>query len=140
MSNITVHIIEKQGVFHLSGDVDTLLSNRRAKFYLQDYLKADLAKSGLIVIPYDKETQQEKEKIFTQIQEMLVKFSCEESLSETSQHVLTHFLNEKRRFEEFSQKAKSIWANKLSTEEFGSFTELLKTKMPARRLYDLQLL
>ena len=140
MSNISIHIIEDQGVFHLSGDVDSLLSNRRARFYLQDYLKADLAKSGLIVIPYDKEAQQEKEKIFTQIQEMLVKFGCEENLSETSQHVLTHFLNEKRRFEEFSQKAKSIWANKLSTEEFGSFTELLKTKMPARRLYDLQLL
>lgn len=140
MPSITVHIVEDPGVFHLSGDVDTLLSNRRARFYLLDYLKADLAKSELIVIPYDKEAEQSKETIFTQIQEMLIKFGCEESLSEVSQKALTHFLDEKLRFEEFSHKAKDIWANKLSTEEFSAFTELLKTKMPARRLYDLQLL
>lgn len=140
MPRITVHIVEDPGLFQLSGDVSLLLSNRRARFYLADYLKADLGNTELISIPYNKETEQEQEKIFSLIQEMLIKFDCEESLSETSQNVLTHFLDEKSRFEEFSQQAKSIWNNKVSTEDFRAFTEVLKTKMPARRLYDLQLL
>lgn len=132
--------MEDQAVFHLSGDIDVLLSNRRARFYLQDYLKADFAKPGLIAIPYDKDAEQKKENTFSEIQEMLVKFGCEESLSETSQYVLTNFLDEKLRFEEFSNQAKRIWENKINTEDFTAFTEVLKGKMPARRLYDLQLL
>ncbi len=140
MSSITINIVEEQGVFELSGDVSALLSNRRARFYLVDYLKADLSSSELIGIPYGKETEQEKEKTFALIQEMLVKFGCEESLSEASQNVLTHFLDEKLRFEEFSLKAKDIWQNKINTEDFSNFTDVLKHKMPARRLYDLQLL
>lgn len=140
MPGITVHIIEDLGMFHLSGDIDALLSNRRARFYLADYLNADLSSSELIAIPYDKEAEQDKEKTFSLIQEMLTKFDCKENLSETSQNVLTHFLDEKSRFEEFSQEAKSIWANKINTEDFKAFTELLKIQMPARRLYDLQLL
>ena len=140
MPGISIHIREDLAVFHLSGDTDALLSNRRARFYLQDYLKADFVRSGLIQIPYDQDTEPGKEKTFTEIQEMLVKFGCEEILSEASQNVLTNFLAEKRHFEEFSHQAKQIWANKLSTEDFSAFTEVLKSKMPARRLYDLQLL
>lgn len=140
MPSITIHIVEAQGVFHLSGDTGVLLSNRRARFYLVDYLKADLARPEIIAIPYDKAAEQSKEATLALIQEMLAKFDCKESLSEVSQNVLNHFLDEKRRFEEFSQKAKSIWANKLSTDDFRAFTEVLKTRMPARRLYDLQLL
>ena len=140
MSTIQIHIDENNGHFQLTGDIVELKANRRARFYMNDYLSADLSSNEMIFIPYLKEVEQDKEKVITQIQEMLDRFSYIKQFSGTSKAVLSSFHEEEERFEEFSQKAKAIWYDNVDVDDLKKFTETLKIELPKRRLYDLQLL
>lgn len=143
MSSIQIHIDEVSGQYQLLGDVGLLWGNRRARFFMNDYLNAIYNEKESIKIPFSKEKQGDKEKVLTDIQEMLSKYNFTEALSEHSQQVLQDFIAGQEQFEEFSLKAKKIWNNEIEEEEkleFKQFTDVLKEALPERTLYDLQLL
>jgi len=139
MAAITIHVDTDKGAFLLSGDTSDLWANRRARFYLKDYLSASIDPEELISIPYLKDSENDKEKVMSQVQEMLGKFSYDEILTEDTQQILEDFLHEKQQFAEFSEKAKKIWNNEVNPAEFRSFTDVLRKEL-IRTLYDLQLL
>jgi SNF2 family DNA or RNA helicase len=140
MSSILIHINEENSYYQLTGDVKELIDNRRVRFFLKDYLNADIYSEEQIIIPYQKNIEQDREKVLAQIRETLEKFDFEEKKTETVSEVLDDYFLEEKKFEEFSEKAKGIWNNELDKEEFEHFTKIIKEELPKRRLYDLQLL
>jgi len=140
MASIQIHIDAEKAQFELTGDAVELWSNRRARFFMKDYLNANVSSEGTIQIPYLKDSADDKEKVLTQMQDMLVKFNFSETLTADSQNILAGYLEDKEKFEEFSTKAKSIWNNEVDKEDFEKFTSILKNELKNRTLYDLQLL
>ncbi|MBB2144579.1 ATP-dependent helicase [Pedobacter sp. LMG 31464] len=140
MASVEIHIDVNKCQFELTGDAKDLWLNRRARFFLKDYLNAQLSQDDKVLIPYIKESIDDKEKVLTEIQDLLVKFSYAENLTDDSKSILSDYLEEKGKFEEFSDKARRIWNNDLDIEDFTKFTEVLKKEVPNRTLYDLQLL
>lgn len=143
MPSIQIHINEVTCQYQLEGDVDILWTNRRARFFMSDYLNAIYVEGQSIAIPFSKEKEGDKEKVLTDIQAMLEKYGFAEELTEHSKRILTNFIVEKERFDEFSLKAKKIWNNEIETaekQEFKEFTNVLKKEFTNRTLYDLQLL
>jgi superfamily II DNA or RNA helicase len=140
MASIQIHIDVDAGQFELTGNAAELWSNRRARFFMKDYLNAKVSADDKVLIPYLKESDDDKEKVLTQIQDMLVKFDFAEVLTDDSQSILSDYLQDKQKFEEFSDKAKKIWNNEVDTDDFEMFTKILKVELTNRTLYDLQLL
>jgi len=140
MASIQINIDVVGGRFELTGNAAELWSNRRARFFMKDYLNAKLSSDDTVLIPYLKDSDDDKEKILTQIQDMLVKFDFAEVLTDESQSVLADYLQDKQKFEEFSDKAKRIWRNDVDKNDFETFTTTLKEELINRTLYDLQLL
>ncbi|MEM1338697.1 MAG: DEAD/DEAH box helicase [Bacteroidota bacterium] len=140
MDRIQIDIDEATGNFNLTGNIRMLYSKRRARLFLKDYLNANLSSKEVILIPYDTDLADGKERTLAEIQEMLAKYRIPEILSSTSQEVMEDYLDEKENFKSFSQKAYEIWHNNVNREEFNEFTNVLKKELTNRRLYDLQLL
>lgn len=140
MASITIHVDVVEGNFQLSGDTIALWSNRRARFYMTDYLNADRTSEHLIIVPFQKDSESDREKVLTDIQGMLQKYSFIEVLTRESQEILKELLHEQTKFELFTQEARKIWNNDVDPEQFRRFTDVLKRKMTHRTLYRLQLL
>jgi superfamily II DNA or RNA helicase len=140
MPLINIHINEDHSYYELTGDTASLWANRRARFYMKDYLGAHMNPDQTINIRFIKESEEDRERVLIQIQDLLNKFSFSESLSSSSKNILSEFIAEKEKFDEFSIKAKEIWNNKLDAQEFQSFIKVLKEEVPNRKLFDLQLL
>lgn len=140
MPTIRIHIDIDKGSFELTGGIDELKLNRRARFFLNDYLDADMSRGDMILVPFIVDVEQNKEKVLTQILEMLERFDYIKEFTETTKTALSNFNDEQDRFKEFSNQAKGIWNDEIDAEKFEIFTTTLKTELPNRRLYDLQLL
>ncbi len=143
MPSIQIHIEEESNQYQLLGDIEALWMNRRARFFMNDYLNTIYIESKSINVPYSKDKEGDKEKVLTEIQTMLHKYGFSEELSEHSKRVLNDFIEDKVQFEEFSLKAKRIWNNEIEMEErseFKEFIAVLKKELTKRTLYDLQLL
>lgn len=80
---IEVGINQDKKEFILTGSISDLLSFRRAKIYMKDYLKARILDDE-VVIPYEEE---DKEKTLTNIREMLSKYGFEEIKSELVKNI-----------------------------------------------------
>ncbi|MBU8919096.1 DEAD/DEAH box helicase [Bacillus sp. FJAT-29953] len=137
MSLISIEVNENEGTYILSGATDKLISNKRAKLYLKDYLAADITDETKIVVSYE---QQEKEDTLVKIQKMLKKFNFTEERSSRVEESLSEFFQEERNFDLFSKRAKGIRNQDVNQDEFNEFVESLKINLPNRRLYELQLL
>jgi SNF2 family DNA or RNA helicase len=140
MASITIHVDVDQGNFQLAGDTPELWGNRRARFFMADFLRAELSSDQRILIPFQKESESDKERLLTQILEMLDKFKFAGMLTEASQLILKEYFEEQEKFRDFSEKARKIWNNEVDKVDFAQFTATLKERMPNRTLYDLQLL
>lgn len=136
MLNIEININEKESAFVLTGAIKELLGNRRVKFYLNDNTNYKIF-DDYIFIYFDK---QDREKRLTKLKEAFEKFGFETSNSNNVKEVLKDFFEDEEKFEKFSEKARSIWDNKIDTEEFRLFKDSVEQHLPSRRLYDLQLL
>ncbi|MFJ5762785.1 DEAD/DEAH box helicase [Neobacillus sp. NPDC093182] len=137
MSSISIELNENEGTYILSGATEKLISNKRAKIYLKDYLAAYISDESKIIVSYE---QTEKEDKLVKIQKMLKKFNITEERSVNVEESLSEFFQEERSFDLFSQKAKGIRNQDVNQQEFNEFVECLKVNLPNRRLYELQLL
>ena len=123
----------------LSGDIDTLINNRRVKISLR---RLGYQVSGdTILVPFE-----EKTKIYTlqDIEKLLEKFSIEYEYGDKVSDTLSAYHQEQENFHIFSEKARNIRNDKFSdsqelVEEFKKFKSVLEQNMQ-RRLYDLQML
>lgn len=136
MNIVEIDIDESNEQYILRGSLDQILQNRRAKFYLQDFLNSEF-QSDCIVIPYKVE---EKEDTLRKIQDSLIKYGVKQQESTKVKQNLSAYFTEREKFAEFSAKAKAIWHNRVDIEEFRAFEESVRHNIPVRRLYPKQLL
>lgn len=134
---ISINILENH--FVLTGSVDELIKNRRAKISLKR-LKYKI-EDGRIFIPFEEKT---KISILQGLEDFLSRFSVALEYKEEVKSNLSAYRKEQQNFKRFSEKAKNIRDNKFSDDqvlvsEFKDFKSVLETKMK-RRLYDLQML
>ncbi len=134
---INIDIVEN--TFVLTGDIDTILSKRRAllSFKRLSYKHTD----SRLVIPYNENT-----KIHTlqTIERILNKFHIDINLGEATKQELISYDREQVNFTIFSEKAKKIRNNEFSSEldiveDFKDFKKTIHQKI-SRTLYPLQLL
>jgi len=137
MNPVEINIDEKKRKFIISGNIDSITKNYRAKHFFLDFLKARFLDNGIIIIPY---FENDREQILKKIQDSLKKYGIEQIDSQQIKEVLDHYFIEKENFKQFSEKAKKIWNNELDVSEFKTFKESLETNLTNRTLYDKQLL
>jgi len=137
MQSIELNIEESKKEFVLSGNINTLLKNYRAKNYFIDFLKASFNNDNTVTIPFE---QDERENTLKKIQDSLTKYGIDQSDSSEIKEVLSFYYQEKEKFKIFSEKAKGIWNNIINLTEFGKFKKVLENSFRNRVLYPQQLL
>lgn len=133
---ITIDIDSKSSEFHLKGNIDLVKSNYRAITYLSDYKDCSVY-SNHIAIPFVADTQDSE---LNSLRKCLKKYKIPFTDSQSIKDELEVYYREQKNFAEFSQKAKDIWDNKITYDDFEIFTKVLERKLKTRRLYPLQLL
>ncbi|MEP3890777.1 MAG: DEAD/DEAH box helicase [Hellea sp.] len=125
--------------FVLSGDMGTLIQNRKAKISLKRL--AYRINNEDVVIPFE---EQAKVPTLQDIERLLRKFSFEFEHGQDVQSDLSAYHQEQENFHIFSENARDIRNDKVSenpvlVDEFRRFKSVLEEKMK-RRLYPLQML
>lgn len=139
MAQISIDLHNDKDVFSLKGDLEGLTDKRRALIYVRDFLHGTVTDDE-ITIPFEKDNQ---ESVLINVIDLLEDYRIEEKKSAGVKSILKVFLREEKNFSEFSSQANSIRNNVLTArqkKEFGVFAEKLKSQLPNRRLYELQLL
>ncbi len=134
-----IHIDITEKGFILTGNIDTILNNRRAlmSFKRLSYQYID----DKFIIPYE-----EKTKILTlqTIERILTKFHISINLGKETREELVSYDREQENFVTFSEKARKIRNDEFSKEsdlvdDFKSFKKIIHQNI-SRTLYPLQLL
>ncbi|GIP30281.1 DNA helicase [Paenibacillus sp. J23TS9] len=133
---IEVGIDQQSKKFILTGSINNLISNRRAKMYLKDFLKAEILEDRVLI----KYEDVDQEKTLTSIRETISKYGFEETKSELIEETLNDYFQEENNFGIFSRRAYEIRNNNCDPNEFEDFTNSLKKNLKNRTLYKLQLL
>lgn len=139
-TSVTLQIDSSKQLFYITGAINKILLQKRAKLHLKDYLLADLSNPESIIIPYE---ENEREKTLDSIYRFVDKFSLKLNTTQEVKDVLQEYFQERENFEIFSRQANLIRNNLLDDEhiqDFANFTEKLNNKLQYRRLYELQLL
>src|SRR3989338_4352441 len=137
MANLTLDIDEKKREFIIIGGLREALDNPAVKFYLKNFLNAEMVSSEKIVVKYEDET---RENILKKIRHLLERYGLNEDRTERIKDVLQDYFIEEKNFIHFSEKAKKIRENQCDKDEFKRFVEVIKSEISARALYPLQLL
>src|SRR5215472_7504206 len=121
----------------LTGNTQQVWRNRRIAIYFRDYLKASLQQDGQIVIPAERG---QLGPLLRAVEESLENGGFQCSRTRELSTSVADFQRSEDEFHQFSARAKSIWANRVPSEEFRVFANTLLERLPGRKLYDLQLL
>jgi SNF2 family DNA or RNA helicase len=119
----------------LTGSINLLLSNRRAKNLLKTKLKFT-EKGNRILINSDETIERVAQLLTLAAKYIKAEIIYDRELSSDIQE----FHNKEIEFKEFSNKAKSIKENNCVIADFQAFADSLKANMPNRQLYPLQML
>jgi SNF2 family DNA or RNA helicase len=137
-SGLSIDILT-DSAYEITGSIDQLLSNPRAKIALNrlDYKIADNA----IIVSYSSETRISTLESLRQLSE---KFGLEFNTQESVDKSVTAYKVELDNFQVFSDKAKNIRDDKFNSipelvSDFTRFKDVLSGAM-VRKLYDLQML
>ena len=136
MSSIQLNINEESKEFLIEGQIENLSKNRRAKYYLEDFLGA-IFKEKIISIRYSAET---REDLLNKIRSSLNKYNIDYNDSDLIKKVLSSYYREQENFSNFSIKAKGIWNNKIDLDEFEEFKKNVENYLTQRTLYPKQFL
>ena len=133
MKKITVETIESG--LRITGDIEAIFSNRRANRLLKDTLQCDTSDSAIVV-----KNISDINHSLNRINQIAQICGCSVSFSAATDEAVNRYLQEEQRFSEFSAKALSIRNNNCDMSDLLAFKNALIDHMPARTLYDLQLL
>src|ERR1043166_4759856 len=137
MEPLAIDLTEVGDSLRITGKTASVWRNRRAAIFLRDYLHATSQAGGDILVPTGD----------AQIGPLLK--TVEQCLSHGGFSIdkgpritlaVADYERAEEQFTDFSSRAREIWLNKIPTEEFRSFAEVVAHRLPGRRLYDLQLL
>ncbi len=137
--NKNVSIDMQDDCYVLSGNVESILENRRFLFSLKRLNFTQ--KDNVIKIPFEMET---KVSILQDIQALLRKFDFGENLQESVRDEISAYVKELDNFKSFSEKAKKIrndmiLDDSVLLDDFKHFKSVLEQTME-RTLYPLQIL
>ena len=135
MPIINIDSNESEDKVIVSGDINSILNNRRAMRLLQDNSTFEQHADELIF-----DVGEDLSKCINRIQNAAKYAKCDVNLQGKADSAIQAYYQEERNFEEFSQKALSIRNNECDINEFKAFKDSLIDNMPNRTLYDLQML
>lgn len=123
------------GHYRLTGAIEELTQNKRARMMIRSQLQYEPATDGLI-IKSDKEIEQ----IAGILKIVAGYIGVDIVYDDKIDTDIRDFKEREEQFELFSEKARDIKNNNCDPTEFKLFTEVLHQHMPYRHLYELQLL
>lgn len=133
MKNIFVETVSS-GV-RITGDIASIISNRRANRLLKDTLECDISDAAIDILNVT-----DLNHCLNRINQIAQICGCQVSYSGETDEAVDRYLAEERKFSEFSAKALSIRNNECEMSDLLAFKDALIEHLPSRTLYDLQLL
>ena len=119
----------------ITGNVDSIFSNRRAARYLKDTVR--FAKTGdSIVVEADDDIN----KSIDRIKKLCEYIGADLVFSGRVSEAVTNYALEEEKFGEFAEKARLIRDNQCDKEDFERFVDSVSINLSNRSLYELQLL
>ncbi len=128
--------VTSSGNFRITGDVDALMRNKRARLLLRSQLPYEKVEDEL-VIASNGMTTSEVNNILKLAAEYI---GAEVDYDTVISTGLADFKRDEELFEEFSRKAENIRNNHCDVTDFKHFEEILDEHMTHRHLYALQML
>ncbi|MFA5638365.1 MAG: DEAD/DEAH box helicase [Anaerovoracaceae bacterium] len=119
----------------VTGDIGLLLKSRRATRFLKDNTDFALSDDVISISIADS-----LNKSIDRVRTAAGYAKCEVVLSGEANEGIQSYIEEESKFSEFSSKAMDIRNNHCDFSEFQAFQNALVASMPARTLYNLQML
>lgn len=119
----------------ITGDIAAVLSSRRGSRLLKDTLECTISDTCITI-----QNITDLNHCLSRINRVAEISGCTVEYSGETDEAVDRFLEEERKFEAFSDKSLSIRNNECDMSDLLSFKDSLIENMPARTLYDLQLL
>ena len=135
MSIIQIDSNKSENKLIITGDVESVLSNRRAARFLKDNTNYSLDNDTMTITITDG-----LNKSIDRIKTAASYAKCEVELLGEANEGIQSYINEEAKFAEFSTQALAIRNNECNIPEFQDFKDSLITNMTARTLYSLQML
>lgn len=136
VSAITIDLVDSRKTIKLTGDINSIYSNRYVLRYLKDFFYPTF-ENDCVKIPIRESPPEE---VITKIRAMLKKYGFEELRSSSTEQVLSDYYEQEEKFNIFSRQALNIRNNNCSIDQLKSFTFILEKYLKGRTLYPLQLL
>lgn len=135
MKKLCLESNENGSLLVITGDIDSVFSNRRAARYLKDTLHYSQTDNSLIV-----EVEDDINKSIDRIKKICSYISAELIFSGRVSDAVASYALEEEKFCEFAERARSIRENQCDKEDFQAFVDSVSQNLPNRSLYELQLL
>ncbi len=119
----------------ITGDIDSIFSNRRATRYLKDTVRFAKTDDSIVV-----EADDDINKSIDRIKKLCEYIGADIVYSEKVSEAVANYALEEEKFEEFAEKACLIRDNQCDKEDFEQFVDSVSINLPNRSLYELQLL
>ncbi len=119
----------------ITGDVDSIFSNRRAARYLKDTVRFAKTDDSIVV-----ETDDDINKSIDRIKKLCEYIGADLVFSGRVSEAVTNYALEEEKFGEFAEKARLIRDNQCDKADFERFVASVSINLSNRSLYELQLL
>ena len=119
----------------ITGDIDSIFSNRRAARYLKDTVKFAKTDGSIIV-----EADDDINKSIDRIKKLCDYIGAELVYSGRVSEAVTNYVLEEEKFGEFAEKARLIRDNHCDKDDFERFVDSVSKNLSNRSLYKLRLL
>lgn len=135
MKKLCLESNENSSLLIITGDIDSIFSNRRAARYLKDTLRY-VQNDGRLVV----EVEDDVNKSIDRVKKICSYISAQLVFSGRVSDAVADYALEEEKFGEFAEKARSIRDNKCNKEDFQAFIDSVSRNLSNRSLYELQLL
>ena len=119
----------------ITGDIETIFSNRRAARYIKDNLHYSLVQETLVI-----DVEDDLNKAIDRLKKVCEYIAAELIYSGSVSEAVNQYALEEEKFAEFAEKARLIRDNHCNRVDFQSFIDSVSRNLKNRSLYDLQLL
>lgn len=119
----------------VTGDIDSIFSNRRAARFLKDTLNYKQTSDGIVI-----DSCGDINRTIDRIKKICEYISANLEYSRQVSEAVNNYVLEEEKFEKFAEKARKIRDNHCGKDEFKEFVNSVSDNLPNRSLYELQLL
>lgn len=119
----------------VTGDIDSIFSNRRAARFLKDTLNYKQTSDRIVI-----DSCGDINRTIDRIKKICEYISANLEYSRQVSEAVNNYVLEEEKFEKFAEKARKIRDNHCDKDEFKEFVNSVSDNLPNRSLYELQLL